>query len=107
MHQAFQTFKRAFAFLSASCYLWQKVGADLFYFNGKTYLVVVDSFSRYPEVLKLHDTTSKGRIVTIKPIFARHGIPELFISDNGPQFTSQEMKQFAAIIISNPKTAQL
>ena len=78
-------------------YPWQKVGADLFYFKGKTYLVVVDYFSRYPEVLKLQDTTSKGLITALKPIFARHGIPEILISDNGPQFASQEMKQFASM----------
>ena len=31
----------------------------------------------------------------MKSVFARHGIPEEFISDNGPQYSSQEMKEFA------------
>ena len=77
-------------------YPWQKVGSDLFHFKGKTYLLVIDYFSRYPEVVKLHNTTSTAVIATLKPIFARFGIPEILFSDNGPQYSSHEMKQFAS-----------
>ena len=31
----------------------------------------------------------------LKSIFARFGIPTTMISDNGPQFDSQEMKEFS------------
>ena len=31
----------------------------------------------------------------MKPLFARHGIPDVIISDNGPQYSSQEFQQFA------------
>ena len=31
----------------------------------------------------------------IKSIFARHGIPEIVISDNGPQYSSEEFHQFS------------
>ena len=34
-------------------------------------------------------------IVHTKSVFARHGIPEKVISDNGPQFSSREFSQFA------------
>ena len=61
----------------------QKVASDLFYFQGNTYLLVVDSFSRFPEVTKLTTTTSQGVINALHSIFARHGIPEIFMSDNG------------------------
>ena len=76
---------------------WQIVGTDLFQHKGTTYLLVVDYFSRYPEITKLTNTTSKGVIAALQAIFARHGIPEVLRSDNGPQYVSQEMTDFAAL----------
>ena len=72
-------------------YPWQVVGSDLFYHKGTTYLLVVDYFSRYPEICKLSTTTSQGIISALRPLFGRHGIPEILRSDNGPQYVSQEM----------------
>jgi transposase InsO family protein len=71
------------------------IGADLFQLKDSTYLVVVDYYSRYMEIQKLTSTTSAGVISALKGIFSRHGIPVEFMSDNGPQFASQEMKEFA------------
>ena len=34
-------------------------------------------------------------MVALKAIFSRHGIPATFVSDNGPQFISEEMRAFA------------
>ena len=77
-------------------YPWQKVASDLFHFKGKTYMLCVDYFSRYPEVIKLSNTTSKGVIAALKCTFAHHGIPEILLSDNGPQYSSLDMKEFAS-----------
>ena len=63
---------------------WQKVGADLFELKGESFLIVIDYFSRYVELCKLSRTTSPDVIVHLKSMFARHGIPELLKSDNGP-----------------------
>jgi hypothetical protein len=65
-------------------YPWQKVASDLFLREGKTYLLVVDYFSRFPEVIKLTSTTAQSIIVALKSLFARYGIPQEVISDNGP-----------------------
>ena len=79
---------------SLPSYPWQKVAADIFTLKGQEYLVMV-YFSRYPEVQKLKSTTPQGIVNVLKVAFARHGIPETFRSDNGPQFSSQEFKDFA------------
>ena len=76
-------------------YPWQKVATDLFEYQQTQYLLIVDYFSRYFEVLKLKSTTSLEIIHQMKRIFARHGIPETVISDNGPQYSSQEFSNFA------------
>ena len=89
---------------------WQKVGADIFDFNGKDFLVVVDYYSKYPEVVQLRKKTAEDVIRVLKPIFARHGIPDQFMSDNMP-FQSHVMRQFAdewgfSLITSSPTYAQ-
>ena len=71
------------------------IGTDLFELSGEHYLLVVDYFSRYPEIAKLASTTSAAVITSLKSIFARHGIPEVVHSDNGPQYASQEFSMFA------------
>ena len=63
-------------------YPWQQVATDLFTLNSSDYLIVVDYFSRYPEVIQLRSTTSQAIINALKSVFARHGIPETVRSDN-------------------------
>lgn len=92
-------------------YPWQKVSSDLFQLNGAQYIVVVDYFSRYPEVIKLSTTTSHQIIEVLKKIFSRHGIPEIVVSDNGPQYSSREFCEFAESyafthVTSSPHYAQ-
>ena len=52
-------------------YPWQVVASDLFELKEEHYLLVVDYFSRYPEVIKLSSTTSSNIIALLKTIFAR------------------------------------
>ena len=74
---------------------WQQLGADLCSHDGKDFLVVADYYSRWLEVRQLHSTSSAAVIHKFKLIFATHGIPEVIISDNGPQFQSHEFREFA------------
>ena len=71
------------------------MAADLFQLKAAACLAMVDYFSRYVEVTKLGITTSNHVIQTLKGIFSRHGIPEVLVSCNGSQFSSQEMRKFA------------
>ena len=61
---------------------------------GCMYLVLVDAYSKYPEVVKMNTTTSKATINVLREIFSRQGLPEILVSDNGPQFTSYEFQEF-------------
>ena len=74
---------------------WEIVETDLFQWEQNNYMVVVDYYSRYIEIARLENTTSKTVVNHTKSIFARHGIPEVVRSDNGPQYTAMEYKQFA------------
>ena len=67
---------------------WQKPAADLFELKRQAFLLVIDYFSRYVLVAKLAHTTSPDIVVHLKSMFARHGIPDQLVSDNGPQFLS-------------------
>ena len=82
---------------SLPTYPWEKVATDLFEFQGQHYLLLVDYFSRYPEVIRLTSTTSASVISAMKSVLARHGIPSTIVSDNGPQYDSAEMKTFASL----------
>ena len=92
-------------------YPWQVVASDLFKLKGEHYLLLVDYFSRYPEVIKLSSTTSSNIIALLKTVFARHGIPEVLRTDNGPQCAAKEFSVFARTygfqhITSSPRYPQ-
>ncbi|XP_021351342.1 uncharacterized protein K02A2.6-like [Mizuhopecten yessoensis] len=74
---------------------WAKLGSDLFYFDQKNYLITVDNFSNYWEIDYLQDTISKTVIRALRSQLARHGIPDIQCSDNGPQFSSDEFRRFS------------
>ena len=74
---------------------WKMVAQDLFTCNKKDYLITVDYYSDYWEVDELTNTTSQTVIECTKKHFARYGIPDVVVTDNGPQFRSQEYESFA------------
>ena len=73
---------------------WEKVGVDYFTLDGKDFLLVVDYFSKFPEVLQVTSKTAQATIAKLKIIFARHSIPQVVMADNMP-FSSKEFKVFA------------
>ena len=74
---------------------WAKVGADLCDLNGRTLLVVCDYFSGFIEVERLQSTTTGAVSKALKVLFARYGVPNILMTDNGPQFASAEFVSFA------------
>lgn len=76
---------------------WKTVGADLFYFQGNYYLLLIDYFSKFIEMQILPDQSSSTTVNILKSMFARHGIPVQLRSDGGPQFDCKNMKDFAKL----------
>ena len=60
------------------------------------YMVTVCFYSNFWELDRLYGTSVKSVINKLKAHFARYGIPEEFVSDNGSQFTSSCFEKFAS-----------
>ncbi|UYV67223.1 K02A2.6-like, partial [Cordylochernes scorpioides] len=75
-------------------YPWQTVSMDIFYIERKPHLLIVDRFSGYPEVYALNPPTATNVRNKLRETFARFGIPETIMSDNGPPFHSEIMTDF-------------
>jgi len=73
---------------------WSRLAADLFTLQSKDYIVLVDYYSDFIEVSPLRETTSAAIIKFMRVQFSRHGIPDVLVTDNGPQFASKEFAEF-------------
>ena len=74
---------------------FEYVGTDLFYYKGADYLLIADYYSKFWDIMRLPDTKSSTVIRKTKSLFSKFGIPAKVMSDNGPQFSSEEYKNFS------------
>ena len=74
---------------------WEIVVTYLFSWCGSDYLLIVDYYSRFIELAKLSNTKSQTVITHSKAIFARHRIPSIVQSDNGPQYSATKYSKFS------------
>ena len=56
--------------------------------------IVVDTHSKWPEVLVTNSTASQSTIETLHTLFGCYGLPTHLVSDNGSQFISSEFVNF-------------
>ena len=54
------------------------------YYAATDYLIVVDYFSKYPEVIKVESKCAETTVEVMKVIFARNGIPNTVVANNVP-----------------------
>ena len=75
---------------------WHTVNIDFCgpFLGGSYLLVVIDAYSRFPEVEIVSSTSAKSTILKLERIFATHGIPKVLKSDNGPPFQSHEFRLY-------------
>ena len=71
---------------------WSRVCDDLCTQNNKDYFITVDNYLDFCEVDLLTSTTSLSVIDKLKH-FGRYGIPDTFVTDNGPQLSAKEFAQ--------------
>lgn len=57
---------------------------------GTNVLVIIDDFSRFPEVEIVHSAAAKAVIPKLDHIFTSYGVPQIVKSDNGPPFNGHE-----------------
>ena len=61
------------------------------------YLIVVDSYSKWPEVLRCRRPTTGTTTGFLHELFARFSVVDCVVSDNGSQFPSVEFNEFCEI----------
>ena len=75
-------------------YPFERVHTDMFYFEGKTFLICVDDFSKWMYVTLLKGTCARSLIEEFRKIFAFVGFPKSICSDNGPPYNGFEYVNF-------------
>lgn len=58
------------------------------------FLIGVDALSKWPEIQVMTTTTASATLDMLREWFARHGIPEQVVTDNGTQFTTEAFAMF-------------
>ena len=75
--------------------LWTRVHIDFAGpINGVIYLIFIDSYSKWPEVISLTSATTTATIAALRRIYSQHGLPEIVVLDNGTQFSSAQFNDF-------------
>ena len=72
---------------------WRKLGMDYFNFNGNSYVLICDYFSKFPFMYKAKTSFWSLRDHLIE-LFSNEGYPDDIVSDNGPPFSSKEFARF-------------
>jgi len=59
-------------------------------FVGHMFVVVYDAYSKWLEGICMTTTTTDKTVEVLSDLFARYGLPQVLVSDNGPQFILTE-----------------
>ena len=75
---------------------FQEVAADFCCYGGQNYLILVDCFTDWTDIIPMgHNTTAMHLIKVLRQSFCRTAIPDVLWSDGGPQFTSKGFQDFS------------
>ena len=62
--------------------------------KGKIYFIVMDAYSKGPEVYPMNSINSANTVNKLRYYYSRYGIPKRIVTDNGKQLDSQEFQKF-------------
>lgn len=75
--------------------VWERVHIDFAGpFKGSYWFVLCDAFSKWIEVKPMKNITTRNTCKVLNEIFSTFGVPQMIVSDNGPQFTSSEFEDY-------------
>ena len=74
---------------------WHRIHIDYAEDENGHYFIAVDAHSRWPEIHFMpRNTSATATIAILRDLFAKYGLPVHCVSDNGPQFRSEEFANF-------------
>lgn len=73
---------------------WKQVYMDFAKYNGCNYFVMMDAYSKWPEVYLMNSMTTSKAMLMLYDTCLQHIESLMTWHDNGPQFVSEEMKNF-------------
>ncbi|XP_055586480.1 uncharacterized protein K02A2.6-like [Uranotaenia lowii] len=74
---------------------WARLHADFAGpLNGMWFLIVIDSYTKWPEVFATKSITTDFTITPLMDCMARFGLPDQLVTDNGTQFTATRFRDF-------------
>ena len=69
---------------------WEVIRADVFQFNNKNYICIVDYHSKFPIIKGIEGLSADNLINALKIIFAEYGIPHKVMLDADTNFISEK-----------------
>ncbi|XP_065208322.1 uncharacterized protein K02A2.6-like [Planococcus citri] len=63
-------------------------------FLSNYFLLVVDAYSKWVEIFVMSSITTSKTISFLQDLYTRFGLPVMIVTNNGPQWTSEEFKMF-------------
>ncbi|XP_062535302.1 uncharacterized protein K02A2.6-like [Armigeres subalbatus] len=77
---------------------WERIHIDFAGPINGLHFLIVDAFTKWPEIRIVRSPTTSAVTEFLDELFARFGVPNVIVSDNGTQFTSE---QFAVLCRKN------
>ena len=73
---------------------WKYLAADFFHHNISEYLLIANTFCKYPFLYKISSRAAEPITLKFKSLISQYGPPRRLSTDNGPPFSSETFAKF-------------